>query len=156
MLLVKHLEHLSFFNDQHSAGRSCRSRPDANGLTRQTAFAKKIPRSQDRHDGFLTNFIKNGQLHTALLYVHHALSGITLRIENRRSLKLLNFSRHTRRIEKSLSIENALPLELCVGFDVARSRDCSHQPPLSHKIADSDDSQQGSRLATPVFSGSLA
>jgi len=96
MLLVKHLEHFTLLNDEHSAVRNRGCRPHANGLTCQTAFTKEVTRSQNGDDRLFADFIDDAELHTAFLYVHYALSGITLGVDELRLLKLFNFSRHAR------------------------------------------------------------
>src|SRR2546430_13655911 len=82
--------------DEHSAVRNRGCRPHANGLTCQTAFTKEVTRSQNGDDRLFADFIDDAELHTAFLYVHYALSGITLGVDELRLLKLFNFSRHAR------------------------------------------------------------
>src|SRR5271169_137520 len=126
MLRVKYLEHFSFLNDEHSGGRNRGSCSNTNRLTCQTAFTKEITRCQDSHDRLFADFINDGQFHTPALQIDYALGAITLGVDDLCSLKLLNFSRHTGRIEKSLGIESELLLEFYIGFDLLGNRGCQH------------------------------
>src|SRR5689334_24030303 len=103
---MEHLKHFPLLNDKHSAGRNRGSRPHTDGLTCQTPFTKKVARSQHRDDGLFAAFANHGELDAAFLYVHYALSGITLRVDDLRSFKLFNLSRHPGRIKKSLGIKS--------------------------------------------------
>jgi len=67
MLRVKHLEHFTFLNDEHSGGRNRRSCSYTNALPCQRAFAKEVTRSQNGDDGLFADFIYDGELHTASL-----------------------------------------------------------------------------------------
>src|SRR5579859_435937 len=67
MLRVKHLEHFIPLNDEYGGRSNRRRRPHANGLPCQTAFTKKISRSQNGDDCFLADFIDHGELHTTAL-----------------------------------------------------------------------------------------
>jgi hypothetical protein len=121
MLLVKDLEHFAFLNDQHG-GRGNRGRgAHPNGLTCQTAFAKEVARFQDGDDRLFADFIYDGEFYTAGLQVHYAISGIPLRVDDRCSLKLLDFSGDPGRVEKGLGIERALWLEF---FPASRLNKC--------------------------------
>src|SRR4029077_5484393 len=87
---VEHANHFVFLNDEHGGGcNSSRSR-HANGLASKAAFAKKITRSQNRHNGLFAGFIDHGKLHAAFLNVHDILCGIALREDGFFSSKLSN------------------------------------------------------------------
>ena len=67
MLRVQQLEHFALLNDEHGGRSNRRSCPHANGLSCQTAFTKEVARSQNGDDRLFTNFINDGELHTATL-----------------------------------------------------------------------------------------
>src|SRR5437016_4971884 len=126
MLFMKHLEHFALFNDEHGAGRNRGSRPHTDGLTCQTPFTKEVARSQHRDDGLFAAFTNHGEPDTAFLYVHYALSSITLRVDDLRSFKLFNFSRHPGRIEEGLGIKSLSFPRNILRFFVAVIHDCFH------------------------------
>src|SRR5690349_18335090 len=123
---MKHLEHLALLNDKHGAVCDRGSRPHADGLTCQTPFTKEVARSQHRDDGLFAAFTNHGESDTAFLYVHYALSSITLRVDDLCSSKLFNFSRHPGRIEKSLGIKSVCFPRNILKFFVAVIHDCFH------------------------------
>src|SRR5579864_3742140 len=104
---MKHFEHRGFVNDEHSAwsNRGCSSH--ANSLPRHAAFSEEVTRSQNGNDRLFASFTNDGELYTAFLQVHYALSGITLGVDNLRSFELFDCSLYAGRIEKSLGIECA-------------------------------------------------
>ena len=57
---MKHLEHFTLLNNEHSAGRNRGSCPDANGLTCQAAFSKEVARRQNGDDRFFADCINDG------------------------------------------------------------------------------------------------
>ncbi len=67
MLLMKHLEHFTLLDDEHSAGRNRLSRSHANGLTCQAAFTKEISWSQNGDNRLFACFINDGELYPAFL-----------------------------------------------------------------------------------------
>src|SRR5271165_6996826 len=119
MLLMKHLKHFTLHNIEYCARCNRGSRRHANGLTCQTAFTKEVTRFENGDDRLFANFINDGELYTACLQVHYALSSITLRVDDLRFFKLYNFSRHTGRIEKNLGIESEFLRGFSFGVDVA-------------------------------------
>ena len=131
---MKHLEHFALLNDQHGAGRNRGSRPHTDGLTCQTPFAKEVARSQHRDDGLFAAFTNHGEPDTAFLYVHYALSSITLRVDDLRSFELSNFSRHPGRIEKGLEIKPLSFPRNILRFFVAAIHDCFHTSAREHVL----------------------
>ena len=109
------------------------SRPHANGLACQTAFTKEVAGSQNRDDRLFADVINDGELYTACLQVHYALSGITLRVDDLCFFKLYNFSRHPGRIEKSLGIESDFRRGYSFGFDLVEFAIVFITPPLDTK-----------------------
>ena len=69
MLVVEHSNHLLLINDQHGGRGNGRRRPDANRLAGEASLAKKIARSQNRHDGLFAGFIDYREPHPAFLNV---------------------------------------------------------------------------------------
>ena len=61
MLRVKHLEHFTLLNDEQGGTSNRRSRPHANRLSCQTAFTKKVSRSQNGDDRFFPDFIDHSE-----------------------------------------------------------------------------------------------
>jgi hypothetical protein len=61
---------------EHARG----GRPHADRLARQTSLAKKIARTQNRHDRLFAALIDYGEFYTAFLGVFHAPGGGTLRV----------------------------------------------------------------------------
>jgi len=112
MLGVEHAEHFVFLDDEDRGGRNGGSRAHADRLARHASLAKKVARTEHGDDGFLSGAIDHGELHAALLDVHDAIGGRSLRIDRFASAKFGNFSRHSGGIEEDLRVER---LQL-VGF----------------------------------------
>jgi hypothetical protein len=127
VLLVKHPEHFSLLNDQHGAGCNRSGRAHAKGLACQTAFAKEVAGSQNGDDSLFAGFTNHGELHAAFLQVHYTLGGITLRVDDLRSLKSFYFSQHPRRFEKSLGVECGLFGRWTAGFFLVGNRSSFHK-----------------------------
>lgn len=112
MFSVKDANHFFLFDEQNSARRNRSRRPDADGLAGQASFAKKIARSQDRHDRLFAAFIDNRKPYPTLLNVENVLARVTLHEDFFFFCKLVNFSGYTCRVQKILRIERGLGISL--------------------------------------------
>ena len=84
-----------------------------------TPFTKEVARFQNGDDRLFADFINDGELYTACLQVHYALSGFTLRVDDLRFFELYNFSCRAGGIEKNFGIERRFPLGFSLEFNVA-------------------------------------
>src|SRR6266850_11733 len=109
MLRMEHAQQLVFLNDQKCGWCNGCSRAHPDRLARHAALAKKIARAKHRDHRFLSGPIHHGEFHAALLDIHDAIRGLTLRVNWFASPKIRNFSRHTCGIEKGLRVERAVP-----------------------------------------------
>ena len=97
---MEYANHLVFLDHEHGGGRNRGCRSHANGLAGKTPFPKKIARSQNCYNGFLSGLIDYSKLHTAFLNVQNILRGIALPEDDVFSSKLYNLFSHTGRVEK--------------------------------------------------------
>ena len=74
-------------------------------LTRQRPFAKEVAWLEQRHDRFLARGGQHRELHLPRLDVEHAVTGVTLRVDDV-SRSMVDDSRgHASRLEKLLEVE---------------------------------------------------
>jgi hypothetical protein len=105
VLPVEYPNHLTFRYDHHSRGENCGRRRHTNVLAREASFSEKIPRSQNRYNGFSAERIDDSKLYAAILNVHYVFGAIALREDGLFFPELANLSSQTGRVEKQFHIE---------------------------------------------------
>src|SRR5579862_3579278 len=75
---VKYSNHLAFSNDEHSCGQNRYRSRHTNGLACQASFSEKIPRTQNRYNGFSADCVDDSKLYATVLNVHYIFSSIAL------------------------------------------------------------------------------
>jgi hypothetical protein len=107
VLLVQQPHHLILVHEEDDAVRDRGRTPHANGLTRQASFAKEVAGSQHRDDRLSPRLREHRELHSTLLNVQDALTGVALGEDDLGSPILHDLSRDPRGTEKRLDIERA-------------------------------------------------
>src|SRR5712664_3121208 len=141
MFGVEQANHLVFLNNEYRRGRNRGRCPHSDRLTCDSSLTKKVTWSQNRQDRFFADLIDDRELYTAFLNVHHARSGITLRVDLLQSSIFHNASRYAGRIEKSLSIESALLRGFSFGFNAGRTRDFLHNATACQQVSHNLEAQ---------------
>src|SRR5579862_127060 len=75
---AKYSNHLAFSNDEHSCGQNRYRSRHTNGLACQASFSEKIPRTQNRYNGFSADCVDDSKLYATVLNVHYIFSSIAL------------------------------------------------------------------------------
>src|SRR5713226_10068795 len=105
MLRVEYAQQFVFLNDEKCGGGNGCSRAHPNRLARHAAFAKKVARAKHGDYRFFSGPIHHGEFYAPLLDVHHAIRGLTLRVDRFASPEICNFPRPSCGIEKVLRVE---------------------------------------------------